>query len=181
MASPASRAGQVVLHADHRLSPFLSSRWRPVAVEVNCWEAARGGLTWAQWRTSGPGSKRMASSSSTPCSSRCTASRAPSSCPSRRLDGLMADGAGFAGFAAGPIGQDPSSPDILAIPDPASYTQLPWQPNVAVMQCDPTVEGELWPYAPRVILRKALESLADRNLVPQVRIRSRILAGGARR
>ena len=85
--------------------------------------------------------------------------------PVNALEGLMANGAGFAGFAAGPMGQDPSSPDILAIPDPNSYTQLPWQPNIAAMQCDPTVEGELWPYAPRVILRKALDQLAERNLV----------------
>ena len=85
--------------------------------------------------------------------------------PVGALEGLMADGAGFAGFAAGPIGQNPSSPDILALPDPASYTQLPWQPNVAAMQCDPTVEGELWPYAPRVILRQALDAAAERNLV----------------
>lgn len=81
------------------------------------------------------------------------------------LDALMTEGAGFAGFAAGPIGQDPSHPDILAIPDPASYTQLPWQPEVAAMQCDPTVNGELWPYAPRVILKRALDALGDRNLV----------------
>ena len=85
--------------------------------------------------------------------------------PVSALEDLMQVGAGFAGFAAGPIGQDPSDPDILAIPDPASYTQLPWQPNVAAMQCDPTVEGELWPYAPRVILRQALERLAEFNLV----------------
>lgn len=85
--------------------------------------------------------------------------------PVAAFEGLMTSGAGFGGFAAGPIGQDPSSPDILAIPDPASYTQLPWQPNVAAMQCDPTVDGELWPYAPRVILRRALEQLAERNLV----------------
>lgn len=85
--------------------------------------------------------------------------------PVSALESLMTEGAGFAGFAAGPIGQDPSHPDILAIPDPASYTRLPWQPNVAAMQCDPTVNGELWPYAPRVILRKALEGLAQRNLV----------------
>ncbi len=85
--------------------------------------------------------------------------------PVAALGSLMADGAGFAGFAAGPMGQDPSHPDLLAIPDPASYTQLPWQPNVAVMQCDPTVEGELWPYAPRVILRRSLDELAKRNLV----------------
>ena len=85
--------------------------------------------------------------------------------PVGALEGLMSDGAGFAGFAAGPMGQDPSSPDILALPDPASYTQLPWQPDVAAMQCDPTVEGELWPYAPRVILRRALDAAAERNLV----------------
>ena len=85
--------------------------------------------------------------------------------PVGALDPLMSDGAGFAGFAAGPMGQDPSSPDILALPDPASYTQLPWQPNVAAMQCDPTVEGELWPYAPRVILRRAMEAAAERNIV----------------
>ncbi len=85
--------------------------------------------------------------------------------PVSALEGLMADGAGFAGFAAGPMGHDASSPDVLALPDPASYTVMPWQPNVAAMQCNPTVEGELWPYAPRVILMKALEDLAERNLV----------------
>ncbi len=85
--------------------------------------------------------------------------------PVGALEGLMADGAGFAGFASGPMGQDPSCPDMIAVPDPSTYTQLPWQPNVAAMQCDPTVEGELWPYAPRVILGRALEGLAERNLV----------------
>ena len=85
--------------------------------------------------------------------------------PVSALEGLMSDGAGFAGFAAGPLGQEPSDPDILAIPDASSYTQMPWQPNVAAMQCDPTVEGELWPFAPRVILKRALEQLAERNLV----------------
>ena len=85
--------------------------------------------------------------------------------PVEALDAVLEDGAGFAGFAAGPMGQDPSSPDILAIPDPDSYTVLPWQPNVAAMQCDPTVEGELWPYAPRVILKRAMAELAERNLV----------------
>ena len=85
--------------------------------------------------------------------------------PVSALETLLSEGAGFAGFAAGPMGQDPADPDILAIPDPNSYTQLPWQPNVAAMQCDPTVEGELWPYAPRVILRQALDRLAEQNMV----------------
>ena len=37
--------------------------------------------------------------------------------PARHLDDLLADGAGFAGFAAGAIGQQPNDPDIAAIPD----------------------------------------------------------------
>ena len=85
--------------------------------------------------------------------------------PVSAIDDLLEVGAGFAGFAAGPISQTPADPDILAIPDPDSYTQLPWQPNVAAMQCDPTVEGELWPYAPRVILKRVVAAAAGQNLV----------------
>lgn len=88
--------------------------------------------------------------------------------PAAYLDGLLTDGAGFAGFAAGDLGQSPADPDILAIPDPASYTRLPWRPEVAALQCDPHVEGEPWPYAPRVILRRQLDNLAERGLVLNV-------------
>lgn len=88
--------------------------------------------------------------------------------PVSALDSLLDDGAGFAGFGAGPMGQDPAAPDMACLPDIASYTQLPWQPKVAALQCDPTVDGELWPYAPRVILGRALEQLANRNLVLKV-------------
>jgi glutamine synthetase len=72
------------------------------------------------------------------------------------FDGLLAEGAGFAGFAAGEIGQAPSDPDIGAIPDLASYTPVPWQGNLARFACDVTVEGEEWPYCPRTILRRML-------------------------
>src|ERR1700684_3333086 len=80
--------------------------------------------------------------------------------PVSAIDGLLADGAGFAGFAAGPMGQTPSSPDLLAMPDLSSYMPAPWQPGLGIIQCDPTVLGEPWPYAPRVILRRQLERLA---------------------
>jgi glutamine synthetase len=76
--------------------------------------------------------------------------------PAANLDDLVADGAGFAGFAAGEIGQVPSDPDIAAIPDLASFTPVPWQPNLARFACDVTVEGEEWPYCPRTILRRVL-------------------------
>jgi glutamine synthetase len=80
--------------------------------------------------------------------------------PAHHLDGLLEDGAGFAGFAAGDVGQGPDDPDIAAIPDPRTLTVLPWQPNVARFACDLTVEGQAWPYCPRTILRRALDRAA---------------------
>src|SRR4051812_43211967 len=77
--------------------------------------------------------------------------------PAAHLDGLVEDGAGFAGFAAGEIGQLPSDPDIAAMPDLDSFTLVPWQHNLARFACDVTVEGEPWPYCPRTILRRQLE------------------------
>jgi glutamine synthetase len=73
--------------------------------------------------------------------------------PAANLDDLATEGAGFAGFAAGEIGQMPSDPDIAAIPDLNSLTLVPWQQNLARFACDITVEGEPWPYCPRTILR----------------------------
>src|SRR6476469_4733009 len=74
--------------------------------------------------------------------------------PAANLDDLVTDGAGFAGFAAGEIGQVPSDPDIAAIPDLDSFTPVPWQQNLARFACDVTVEGEDWAYCPRTILRR---------------------------
>ena len=79
------------------------------------------------------------------------------------FDGLLEEGAGFAGFAAGEIGQVPSDPDIAAIPDLGSYTPVPWQPNLARFACDVTVEGEGWPYCPRTILRRVLARAEEKG------------------
>ena len=81
--------------------------------------------------------------------------------PAHHIDDLLTEGAGFAGFAAGDIGQGPHDPDLIAMPDPRSLTILPWQPNVARFACDVTVEGEEWPFCPRTILRHALERAAS--------------------
>jgi glutamine synthetase len=77
--------------------------------------------------------------------------------PMGNFDGLMEEGAGFAGFAAGPMGQTPASPDVAAIPDPQSYTKVPFKPGLARMACNVTVEGQPWPYCPRTILCNAVE------------------------
>jgi glutamine synthetase len=76
--------------------------------------------------------------------------------PAAHLDDLLSEGAGFAGFAAGEIGQVPSDPDIAAMPDPATFTPLPWKKSVARFACDIHVDGEEWPYDPRTILRRQL-------------------------
>jgi glutamine synthetase len=76
--------------------------------------------------------------------------------PAANLDALVSDGAGFAGFAAGDIGQLPSDPDIAAMPDLSSFTPVPWEPRLARFACDVHVEGEEWPYDPRTILRRQL-------------------------
>ncbi|MDX6467273.1 MAG: glutamine synthetase [Gaiellaceae bacterium] len=77
--------------------------------------------------------------------------------PAANLDDLVSEGAGFAGFAAGEIGQMPSDPDIAAMPDLDSFTLVPWEKNLARFACDITVEGEPWPYCPRTILRRQVE------------------------
>jgi glutamine synthetase len=77
--------------------------------------------------------------------------------PARHLDGLLSEGAGFAGFAAGAIGQGPHDPDMAAMPDVRSFTPLPWRPGIARLACDIRVEGEEWPYCPRTILRRQLD------------------------
>src|SRR6185437_6359236 len=85
--------------------------------------------------------------------------------PVEALDVLTGGGAGFAGFAAGPMGQTPADPDMIAVPDPDSYALAPWQPGLAVVQCDIHVEGEPWPYTPRLILKGMLEKVRERGLV----------------
>jgi glutamine synthetase len=84
--------------------------------------------------------------------------------PVEAIDVLTGGGAGFAGFAAGPMGQTPADPDLIAVPDPASYTLVPWQPGLAVLQCDIYVDGEPWPYTPRLILKAAVERARERGL-----------------
>ncbi|WP_338682067.1 type III glutamate--ammonia ligase [Streptomyces acidiscabies] len=85
--------------------------------------------------------------------------------PAEAVEELRDEGVGFAGYAAGALGQLPSDPDVVARPDVTSYTPLPFvEPGLALVHCDPYVEGEPWPYAPRVILRRQLERAAAQGL-----------------
>jgi len=85
--------------------------------------------------------------------------------PASHLDDLFTEGAGFAGFAAGEIGQGPHDTDMMAIPDPNSFTPIPWQPNLGRFACNVTVEGKEWPYDPRTILRRQLAKARAKGYV----------------
>ncbi|SDF09028.1 gamma-glutamylmethylamide synthetase [Blastococcus aurantiacus] len=85
--------------------------------------------------------------------------------PIEAVEELQTDGVGFAGYAVGAMGQEPKDPDLIAIPDPSSYMPVPFlRPGLAIVHCDPHVEGTPWPYAPRVILREQLARAAELGL-----------------
>lgn len=89
--------------------------------------------------------------------------------PVEAVDLLATEGVGFAGYAVGAMGQEPKDPDLMAIPDPASFTPIPFiKDGLAIVHCDPHVEGEPWPYAPRVILKALIQRAADAGFEPWV-------------
>ncbi|WP_438854829.1 type III glutamate--ammonia ligase [Agromyces sp. M3QZ16-3] len=89
--------------------------------------------------------------------------------PVSAADELEAGELGFAGFAAGLIGQKPEDTDLLAVPDLDSYAPIPFvREGLAIVHCDPYVDGEPWPFAPRVILKRALSALAEHGLSGKV-------------
>ncbi len=89
--------------------------------------------------------------------------------PVEAVNLLATEGVGFAGYAVGAMGQEPKDPDLMAIPDPASFTPIPFiKDGLAIVHCDPHVEGAPWPYAPRVILKALIQRAADAGFEPWV-------------
>ena len=89
--------------------------------------------------------------------------------PARTVERFQKEGLRFAGQAVGLLGVELNDPDVVAMPDPASYTPLPAvQPGLALVHCDPHVGGKPWPYAPRVILQQAMRAAAERGFTVQI-------------
>lgn len=89
--------------------------------------------------------------------------------PVEAVDLLATEGVGFAGYAVGAIGQEPKDPDLMALPDPASFTPIPFiKDGLAIVHCDPHVDGKPWPFAPRVILKSLIAQCADAGFEPWV-------------
>ncbi|WP_205484627.1 type III glutamate--ammonia ligase [Arthrobacter sp. Alg241-R88] len=89
--------------------------------------------------------------------------------PVEAADELESGAMGFAGYAAGLMGQKPQDSDLIAVPDLASFTPVPFiKEGLAIIHCDPHVDGKPWPYAPRVVLRNTLACLAEKGMQAKV-------------
>lgn len=89
--------------------------------------------------------------------------------PVEAVDQLATEGVGFAGYAVGALGQEPKDPDVMAIPDVASFTPIPFvKEGLALVHCDPHVLGKPWPFAPRVILKSIIDRAAGMGFEPWV-------------
>ena len=83
--------------------------------------------------------------------------------PAAALDDMVSDGAGFAGFAAGNVGQSPADPDLVCIPDMQAMIQLPWRKSIAWVPGMLQVEEQPSKFCPRRILAAQLEIARKRG------------------
>ncbi len=83
--------------------------------------------------------------------------------PASVLEDMVTDGAGFAGFAAGHVGQGPHDPDLVSVPDMNAMIVLPWKKNIAWVPGMLQVEGKPSLYCPRRILANQLEIARKRG------------------
>ena len=95
--------------------------------------------------------------------------------PATHLEDMAEEGAGFAGFAAGNMGQGPHDPDMANIPDFDSLTVVPWSRNIAWVAGNIEVEGEPFPYCPRTILQNQLNRAADLGYTLNVGVEAEFL------
>src|SRR5579872_375325 len=85
--------------------------------------------------------------------------------PASNLDEMALEGAGFAGFAAGDLGQGPHDPDVVNIPDFESLAILPWRKNVAWVPGNLHVDGKSWNHCPRTILTRQIAKARQKGYV----------------
>ncbi|MCZ6635607.1 MAG: type III glutamate--ammonia ligase [bacterium] len=95
--------------------------------------------------------------------------------PTTHLDDMAEEGAGFAGFAAGNMGQGPHDSDMMNIPDFHSVTLVPWRENMAWVAGNIHVDGEAYDYCPRTILQRQLEVAKQEGYVFNVGVEAEFM------
>jgi glutamine synthetase type III len=83
--------------------------------------------------------------------------------PAHSIKEMQKNGAGFAGFSTY-LDMSPSDPDMAAIPDPESLTQLPWQPDVAWLASDLWMDGKPVAASPRIMLKNQINKFSKKNM-----------------
>ena len=83
--------------------------------------------------------------------------------PAQAIADMQENGAGFAGFAAW-LDLTPAHPDLLAVPDPDSVFQLPWQTDVAWVASNCFMEGKEVNQAPRNVLQRLSDEAASEGI-----------------
>src|SRR5262249_45155405 len=57
------------------------------------------------------------------------------------------------------------SPNLIIVPDPATFRVLPWEPDVGCILCDEYfVSGKPFYFSPRHLLRRQIERLSKRGM-----------------
>jgi glutamine synthetase len=90
--------------------------------------------------------------------------------PVSHIEEFAQEGAGFAGFACGDVGQGPHDADICSVPDFRSLTVLPWRKDIAWVPGNLHVNAVPWPLCPRTILIRQLEQARTKGYIVNIGI-----------
>ena len=82
--------------------------------------------------------------------------------PAAAIDGMVADGAGFAGFATN-LDMSPADSDMFAVPDVSSLIQLPWKPEVGWLAANIQMDGKAVDHGPRNVLQRQIDAAAKKG------------------
>ena len=83
--------------------------------------------------------------------------------PAAAINGMMKEGAGFAGFASW-LDMTPANSDMFAVPDPASLIQLPWKPEIGWLAADLHMDGREVEHGPRNTLKRMVRAADAKGL-----------------
>lgn len=84
--------------------------------------------------------------------------------PAPAINQIQRDGAGFAPFAAW-LDYGPDAADMVAIPDPTTLIQVPFQPELAFVIGDCYIEGEKVKDSPRWVLKDQIAKAESQGYV----------------
>jgi glutamine synthetase len=80
--------------------------------------------------------------------------------PAPAIAEMQKNGAGFAGFATW-LDMTPADPDLFAVPDPASFIQVPWKKELGWLAADLWMAGKPVAASPRNALKAQIAHAAE--------------------